>query len=108
MEIKNLLFEADLDVLFLTETDANLQNENEVVFEGYKIVFPIKTKDEEKIRIICLIRSKIYPMVEVKTSIMSDGFASIWLELKINQMSNKLIIGGFYRVIKSFVKMLPF
>ena len=69
--------------MFLTETDTNLKNEEELVFEGYKTVFPAKTSEEEKIWIIW---SDINPKVEVKTALMSDGFASIWLEVKANHI----------------------
>ena len=94
MEIKTTLIEEKIDLLYLTDTDTNIQSESEYVIEGYKTIFPLRSSTESKIRIICLVNEKLLPNIRVK---MCDQFASIWFELKLSH-SNNMLIGGFSRV----------
>ena len=55
-ELQLLLSEEDIDVAFLTETDTTaLRKEENYQIPGYKTIFPKRSKENAKIRIIALI-----------------------------------------------------
>ena len=53
-ELKTLLKDESLDILFITETDTNmLDSEEDYLIEGYKTIFPKKSENVKKLGIIC-------------------------------------------------------
>ena len=77
LEIKHLLQEEKIDVIFLTETDVLLQSDNEYQIEGFKTVLPIKSNHEDKTRIICLIKNEWMSKCTIRNELMTSDFASI-------------------------------
>ena len=96
LEIKHLLQEEKIDVIFLTETDVLLQSDNEYQIEGFKTVLPIKSNHEDKTRIICLIKNEWMSKCTIRNELMTSDFASIWIEIKTSNLRSS-IIGGYYR-----------
>ena len=83
-------------MLFLTETDVIIQNEIEFQIEGHKTVLPLKLDSVEISRIICLIKNEWFSKITIRNDIMSNQFASIWIEIKTSNLTIS-IIGGFYQ-----------
>ena len=101
-ELKQLLKDESIDILFITETDATmLPTENDYLIDGYKTIFPKRNENSEKIRILCLIKKEISDDLQILNENMDSDFPSIWLEKtkkENNSETNSLAIGGFYRV----------
>ena len=97
LEIRNILREEMLNILFLTETDTMaISDPKDYQIEGYKTVLPILSSENKKVRIICLIENSISHSVKVRTDNMNDKFPTIWLE-HMNPSGQNTTIGGFYR-----------
>ena len=80
--------------MFLSETDAMLNDKNCTYYANYKAVLPLSSLEGgNKIRIVALINVNISHLIKLRTDIMSPGFQSIWLEI----MGENLIICGIYR-----------
>ena len=95
-EIKNLLTEEDLDVLFLVETDTYaILEEGDYKVTGYKTVFPLKEEKNQKTRIVALIVEE-NKNIKIRQDLMDEKFPSIWLEEERVNESN-LLMCGFYR-----------
>ena len=94
-----LLSSEKIDIAFLTETDINsLKNAETYIISGYKTVLPIKKKDCELVRIICLIRESLLPDINIRTDLMSCEFPSIWVDYTSDPNTKPMRIAGFYRV----------
>ena len=71
LEIKLLLKNENVDVIFLTETDTlNLANEDDFQIEGYKTVFHLRENDKESLRIIALVKDSIWKFTKIRTDLM--------------------------------------
>ena len=82
MEITKLLSDSDLDVLFLTETDVKIETEKDFKIDGYKTIFHVRGKSDQKLRMLCLIKESSQHIIKIRPDLMSDQFVSIWLEVK--------------------------
>ena len=49
----------DLDILFLTETDVMLNNEEDFKLCGFNAIFHKRENNEEKIRLIALVKTSL-------------------------------------------------
>ena len=95
-EIKALLQEEDLDLLFLTEADTKLINVANYKINGYRTIAPMAKDENDTIRVIAVAREEAGVEWKIREDLMSDGFPSIWLEVQDREKSGT-IIGGFYR-----------
>ena len=58
-ELKNLLIQENLDILFLTETDSkNLVNDESYVIQGYKTILPLISLESDTVR-LCVLSRKL-------------------------------------------------
>ena len=76
-----LINKEDLDILFLTETDVRLNNEEDFKLCGFNTIFHKRENNEEKIRLIALVKTSLEQNIKVLSEAMSAKFPSIWLEL---------------------------
>ena len=68
LELKNMLEEEKIDVIFITETDTrDLENENSYQVEGYKTFLPKRNMPNSKIRIISLVKIKLLPRIKLRS-----------------------------------------
>ena len=58
MILKKLNY-GELHLLFLTETDVVIEDEEDYNIEGYKTIFPLRASKAEKLRIVALISNEI-------------------------------------------------
>ena len=54
-----LINKEDLDILFLTETDVRLNNEEDFKLCGFNTIFHKRENNEEKIRLIALVKTSL-------------------------------------------------
>ena len=84
-EIKSILKEEEVDIMFLTETDTRaVLKETDYQLAGYNTILPKKVNDLEYTRIIALVSHKISNRIKVRNDLMSPNFPSIWLEISEN------------------------
>ena len=96
-EIINLLKNEKIDVLFLTECDAEYINEkNPYTVENYKTLYPLLRDEDEKTRIICLVHERLAENVEIRHDLMSSLFPMIWLQIT-RADGRRILICGAYR-----------
>ena len=95
-EIVNVLKEENLDILFLTETDIIIEEEEDLKIEGYKSFFQLRKSNNEKIRIIALVENEMANNTVLRKEVMSTEFPSIWLQTKSTN-EKPICIAGFYR-----------
>ena len=97
LEIKNLLVEEKIDIMFLTETDSfAINKESDYLIKGYQTILPKTSGHNSKIRIITLIKNEMMNKVKVRRDLMSENFPSIWVEVS-ERFNKSTIIAGFYR-----------
>ena len=96
IEIKEFLISNDLDVLFLTETDINIEAESDYKLQGYKTLFKKRKQNSDKVRLIALIKEEKQSQIKIKEELMSDVFPSIWLEIK-SAHKVPVLVAGIYR-----------
>ena len=59
LDIKDLITEHKLDVLYLVETDTNsINEEKDYKLKGFKTVFHLKKDSNNKTRMICLVNEE--------------------------------------------------
>ena len=99
-ELKDMLSKENIDIMFVTESDTNaLVNEEDFVLNGYKTIFHLRENQNEKIRLIGLVKMSLWPKIIIRHDLMSTGFHSIWLEIADPTFKIKAtLISGFYRV----------
>jgi len=95
-EIKLLLQEEELDVLFLTETDIRKENVQSYKIKGFDTKLQACKNDGDMVRIIVLIKENVGVEVNLRDDLMSETFPSIWIEM-LDRHKSKTVIGGFYR-----------
>ena len=93
LEIKELLNKEKINILFLTETDIILCNTEDYKIEGFTTIFQKRESENEKIRIVALIKEDVESQISVKESLMSTDVPSIWLELKAEHSVPFVICG---------------
>ena len=60
LELRNILKEENINVIFLTETDSKvLKNEERYLINGYKTVFQERKTAQSKLRIVCLVKNSV-------------------------------------------------
>ena len=97
LELKNLLYNEKIDIIFLTETDTkNLSTESDYLIQEYKTILPIIDPKCGVVRIISLVKENLLPNLKVRSDLMSKEFPSIWLEFKADQNKKSTLIAGFY------------
>ena len=85
--------------MILTETDThNLLNESSYVVQGYKTILPIKSPEDNLVRIVCLVKESLFSSIKTRLDLMSKDFPSIWLEYQPDLNKKPTLIAGFYRV----------
>ena len=97
LELKNLLKEEDIDIMFLTEVDTRaITTKNDYQVEGYVTMLPKIRDGGNIVRVLCLVKNEIQERVKLLEHFMSEDFSSIWLEYT-DLLGAKTNIGGFYR-----------
>ena len=96
LEIKELLKNEEINILFLTESDIILGKTDDYKIEGFTTVFQKRESENEKIRVVAFIKEDVESQIIVKENLMSFEVPSIWLELKAEH-SVPFIICGVYR-----------
>ena len=59
-----------------------LVKEDSYTIPGYKTLQPMKTKEEDLVRIICLVKENLSTKIKLRIDLMTTDFPSIWLEFK--------------------------
>ena len=95
-EIRNLLITEEIDVIFLTETDAPHSNAKDYMISGYSTHTQICESDGQMVRILALTKDSCGVEFKLQTNLMNCTFPSIWLEVQ-DKYKEKSIIGGYYR-----------
>ena len=95
-EIKSMLEEEDLDILFLTETDSLKQNVITYNMKGYKTYLQATNEENNLVRIAALVKENCGVDIALKEDVMSPNFPSIWFEVTDKKKSSTAV-GGFYR-----------
>ena len=76
--IENLLIQEKIDIMMLMETDThNLLNESSYVVQGYKTIVPIKSPEDNFVRIVCLVKECLFSSIKTRLDRMSKDFPSI-------------------------------
>ena len=97
LELKQLLINENIDIIFLTETDTNsISNKMDYQIEDYVTILPKMKESNSHLRIICLVKNEVFSQINEVEMLMSPEFPSIWLEYR-NQKGTKYLISGFYR-----------
>ena len=93
-EIKIMLKQEDISILFLTETDStNLENSDSYIIPGFQTVLPLKKEGNNMTRIICLVRNDVWSYSRIRQDLMTNGFPSIWMEITQKNGSTVLVSG---------------
>ena len=96
-ELKSIIQQNKLNIVFLVETDTNaVNNETDFKIRGFKTVIQNKKEDKQQTRIICLIDESISNQITIRKDLTSPNFPSLWVELD-NVQGVNTICGGFYR-----------
>ena len=97
LEVKNILQDEKIDIMFLVEVDTNLiKIKTDFILAGYETVVQKRKSDEEKVRVVWVFKEELSSEIKVREDLMSNEFPSIWLEVKQNTGKN-LLVGGYYR-----------
>ena len=97
LEVKSILKEERIDIMFLVEVDTNLiKIKTDFILAGYETVVQKRKSDEEKVRVVCVFKEELSSEIKVREDLMSNEFPSIWLEVKQNTGKN-LLVCGYYR-----------
>ena len=97
-ELVNLLATENIDLIFITETDTkNIKKEEDYTIQGYKTILPLFNSENQKIRIIGLVKTEISTQFKFRQDLMSVQFPSIWLEYSDTNNKNQTLFAGFYR-----------
>jgi hypothetical protein len=89
-EITDILKSEDLDIFAIIEADLVYQSDPPTI-EGYKSVPTLRSNPLQKVRVLTLVKETLFSQVKVRTDLMSENFASVWLQL------NGLLVCQFYR-----------
>ena len=82
LELRKLLKNENIDVMFLTETDTKaIPSEDKYQIQGYKTVFQERKSAQSKLRIIWLVKNLLAQKMKVRKDLMSGEFPSIWIEV---------------------------
>ena len=96
-ELKNIIKQNKLNIIFLVETDTNAVNkESDFKIEGFKTVVQNKKDDSTPTRIVCLIDERLSAQISIRNDLTSMDFPSLWIEVE-NSAGVNSICGGFYR-----------
>jgi hypothetical protein len=89
-EITNIAKNHDLDIFTIIEADIVYQSDPPTI-EGYKAVPTLRSDPLQKVRVLTLVKETLFSRVKVRTDLMSENFASVWLQI------NGLLMCQFYR-----------
>ena len=78
-ELILLLTTEDIDVIFLTETDTNMQNAKDFHVKGYTTRTQLCGETNQTIRILALTKDNCGVDIVTREDLMSEDFPSIWL-----------------------------
>ena len=96
-EIVNIIQSNKIKIMFLVEVDSRtLNEEKDFRVENYRTIIQKKEKYNDPTRIIALVHDSISQTIKIREDLMSEGFPSIWIEIK-NENEKNVLIGGFYR-----------
>ena len=96
-ELKNLMQNQELNIMFLVETDTMMiQKSEDYKIEGFITILPKIQNQNDSVRVLCLVQEEMKEEIKIREDLMSDRFPSIWVELDRKNEKN-VIIGGFYR-----------
>ena len=97
IELKKILKDEKIDVMFLTETDTKaIFAPSDYQIEGFFTVLPLSRDPNKYTRMIGLVKNDLKDTAKILTAIMNEEFPSIWLEIT-EPNGSKLCLGGFYR-----------
>ena len=87
-----------IDIIFVTEIDLTDIRGNFNI-PNYTTFYPLEdtTKNDEKIRVICLARNNSTISYILRNDLMTPDESSIWVEARSKEGA-KFLVGGFYRV----------
>jgi hypothetical protein len=89
-EITDIARGEDLDIFAIIEADIVYQSDPPTI-EGYKVIPTLRSSPLQKVRVLTLVKEALFSQVKVRTDLMSENFASVWLQL------NGLLVCQFYR-----------
>ena len=95
-ELTHLLLTEEIDVIFLTETDAKKQNAKDYHISGYTTYVQLCGETDQSVRIMALTKDNCGVNFSIRTELMAETFPSIWLEIH-DKHKSKTLLGGFYR-----------
>ena len=82
-ELKMLLEDEKIDLLFVTETDTRaITSEKDYSIKGFKTILQKRSSINDNVRIICLVRTNFEESITILDQIMTTDIPTIWLELK--------------------------
>ena len=97
LELKLMLHEEKISIMFLTETDTKaIKSSEDYKIKGYETILQKRLEDNETIRVVCLVKVDMKDQIRLREDLMSPDFPSIWLEMTRNNEKG-CIISGFYR-----------
>ena len=94
-EIKQILTDQNIAIMFLTETDSREIRNNFKIW-GFDTFYPLQPEPNDKVRIVCLVRQDPEIKYAMRDDLMSAKIPTIWVEYRTNT-NNKFLIGGCYR-----------
>ena len=96
-ELRELIKQEELDILFLVETDTTaIANEEDYKIDDLSTILPKRNREDGSIRIIGLVKKHMKERINKREDLMDEEFPSIWLEIK-NENRKGALVCGFYR-----------
>ena len=73
----------EIDIIFLTETDTRaIKSTMDYQIEGYSTILPVKSDNNDLIRIVCLLKNELKNVLTPNLELMDVMFPSIWMNYK--------------------------
>ncbi len=86
----------DQDILFLTETDIKLNDQEDYSIKGFKKIIQKRNPSVNMVRLLGLVKNDFMNDITIMDSLMSSDFSSIWLSYD-ERNRGYLRNAGFYR-----------
>ena len=81
-ELRELIKQEELDILFLVETDTTaIANEEDYKIDDFSTILPKRNREDGSIRIIGLVKKHMKERINKREDLMDEEFPSIWLEI---------------------------